>query len=282
VITHAQNFEDVMLARLFAAQGTGFYVDIGASHPDELSVTKYFYDLGWSGINVEPIRKHVELFQERRPRDINLNVAVGRETGARDFFEVEQDDALSTFDPQQASRLKAMGYTLRTYPVSVVSADSIFASHGLDRRCVDFAKIDVEGLEAEVLASLDLKRFRPRVLVIEAIQPAYTFVGWEHFDPPTTHEAWEPGVLAADYTFAHFDGISRFYVRNESSELVPRLGVPPGVFDGIVFAREQRPLADSELSAEKATRTNLAETAERGQGVRNLWTRIRERIKRRP
>ena len=62
MLTYAQNFEDVMLARLFQAQSVGFYVDIGAWHPTELSVTRHFYDLGWSGINIEPIRKQYELF----------------------------------------------------------------------------------------------------------------------------------------------------------------------------------------------------------------------------
>jgi hypothetical protein len=44
MISYAQNFEDVMIARLFDAGYRGFYVDIGAAHPDFLSVTRHFYD----------------------------------------------------------------------------------------------------------------------------------------------------------------------------------------------------------------------------------------------
>ena len=43
-----------MLARVFAGRRTGFYVDVGAADPVNLSVTKWFYDLGWSGLNIEP------------------------------------------------------------------------------------------------------------------------------------------------------------------------------------------------------------------------------------
>jgi len=60
LISYAQNFEDVMLARVFHGRKNGFYVDVGAADPINLSVTKWFYDLGWSGINVEPNRKLFE------------------------------------------------------------------------------------------------------------------------------------------------------------------------------------------------------------------------------
>src|SRR6266851_465847 len=44
-----------MLARVFAGRTAGFYVDVSAADPVNLSVTKWFYDLGWSGLNIEPI-----------------------------------------------------------------------------------------------------------------------------------------------------------------------------------------------------------------------------------
>ncbi|MBA3885640.1 MAG: hypothetical protein H0X67_07895 [Acidobacteria bacterium] len=44
--TYAQNFEDVMLNRLFHEQATGFYVDVGAWDPNVHSVTKHFYNGG--------------------------------------------------------------------------------------------------------------------------------------------------------------------------------------------------------------------------------------------
>jgi len=87
MLTYAQNFEDLMLARLFGEQSLGFYIDIGAWHPTELSVTKHFYDLGWSGINVEPIRKQYELFAAERPRDVNLCIAVTDRKGPLRFHE---------------------------------------------------------------------------------------------------------------------------------------------------------------------------------------------------
>jgi hypothetical protein len=69
MLTYAQNFEDVMIARLFEAGYRGFYVDIGAAHPEHLSVSCHFYKHGWSGINVEPSPHFFPLLCAARPND---------------------------------------------------------------------------------------------------------------------------------------------------------------------------------------------------------------------
>src|SRR5688572_4513997 len=52
ITSFAQNGEDVRLWRIFANQGPGFYVDVGAGDPTADSVTRLFYDSGWTGINI--------------------------------------------------------------------------------------------------------------------------------------------------------------------------------------------------------------------------------------
>ena len=53
---------------------------------------------------------------------------------------------------------------------------------------IHFMVIDTEGTEADVLAGLDLTRWRPWILVVEATHPR---------TPTPSHEAWEPDLLAA-------------------------------------------------------------------------------------
>jgi len=48
----------------------GFYIDVGAGDPVVGSVTQLFYEQGWHGINIEPIRLHHESLQKKRIRDI--------------------------------------------------------------------------------------------------------------------------------------------------------------------------------------------------------------------
>lgn len=77
ITSYAQNFEDILLYRTFKHQKKGHYVDIGAWHPVQDSVTKLFYDLGWSGINVEPVERYHQLLVKERPRDVNLRCLIG-------------------------------------------------------------------------------------------------------------------------------------------------------------------------------------------------------------
>lgn len=233
MLTYAQNFEDVILARLFSEQESGFYIDVGASHPENLSVTKYFYDMGWKGVNIEPIPANSNLFDESRPRDININAAIDTQKGKRTFYEVVAFDALSTFDPKQAEFLRKTGYHLNEYQVETITLNSIFETC-ID--CdVDFLKIDVEGSEELVIRSLDLEKFRPRVLLIEATLPARGFPGWDNIEKFASWD-WERLITDAGYIFAHFDGISRYYLRQEDAALLARFELPIGYFDNIQFA----------------------------------------------
>ena len=88
-ISYAQNYEDALLARAFEGQSTGFYVDVGASHPMFDSVTHHFYEKGWQGINIEPVRESFELLCKTRTRDTNLNIAVSNLCGEATFYEIE-------------------------------------------------------------------------------------------------------------------------------------------------------------------------------------------------
>lgn len=71
-ISYAQNFEDIRLWRALKHVEKGLYIDVGANHPTADSVTRAFYDRGWSGINVEPVPSYYHALCQERPRDTNL------------------------------------------------------------------------------------------------------------------------------------------------------------------------------------------------------------------
>lgn len=214
-VSYAQNGEDIILERLFGAQKIGFYIDIGASHPEVLSVTKRFYDRGWRGINIDPLKGSFELFSRERPRDLNLNVAIAKQEGTREFYEVVDYPELSSFS---SDSLEGSPHTIISYPVDVITGNKLFDEYVVGT--VDFLKIDVEGAELEVLESLDLLRHRPRVLIVEATVPDSEFPGWHNFKSILSFEQWEPLILRAGYLFAYFDGLNNFYVRDEDKDFL--------------------------------------------------------------
>src|SRR6266849_924411 len=196
MISYAQNFEDVMLERLFGDQKHGFYVDIGAWDPHRHSVTKHFYLKGWHGINVEPIVSRIQRFELDRPRDLNLSVAIAGEKCDVSFWTCQEEDALSTIDGSTADELRGRGFSFTETKVGARRLDDIFDEYSLTD--IDFLKIDVEGAEDEVIRTAEFERHRPRVLVIEATKPALR-PDWSEPASVGAWDAWEPYVLKRGY-----------------------------------------------------------------------------------
>src|SRR3989344_4607958 len=110
--SYSQKGEDLMIDKYLNHKKRGFYIDIGASHPTKLSNTKYFYDRGWHGINIEPNPERIKFFFKKRTKDINLNIGIGSKEGKVLFYGFEFP-ALSTFSKKEAYTLTKVGYKLK-------------------------------------------------------------------------------------------------------------------------------------------------------------------------
>jgi FkbM family methyltransferase len=225
MLSYAQNFEDVMLWRALKGVGEGFYVDVGAWHPEMDSVTRHFYETGWRGINVEPNPDALSLLLRARPRDINLGVAVGARKG-KACFHAFKESGLSTLDRAVATGHRSLGLEEAQFSVEVVSLNAIFKKHAPNT--VHFLKIDCEGSEGNVINAFNLVRFRPWVILVEATKPN---------SQEPTHAAWEGHLLQSKYKFVYWDGLNRFYLAAERKALRPAFSAPPNVFDDFKIAR---------------------------------------------
>jgi FkbM family methyltransferase len=237
IVSYSQNAEDVRLARVFGDVEDGFYVDVGAADPVDGSVTQFFYERGWSGINIEP-SPAFETLRVARERDVNLRLAVGASEGSTVLFLTYPDLGMSTVDPAAYAHVPEAVERTEQITVPQRRLASILREHASDRT-IHFLKIDVEGAEHDVLASSDWDVFRPVVVVVEAVEPWST---------TPTHDAWEPILLDADYEFAAFDGINRFYVDRVHHDLIPTLAYPVGSLDHYVTASARDRVLEAEDS----------------------------------
>jgi FkbM family methyltransferase len=272
VVSYAQNGEDVVLARVFADANSGFYIDVGASDPVIDSVTKRFYDRGWQGINIEPATTALEKLRDARPRDVNLGVALGQAAGTATFYELPpQMTGCSTLSPEIAEQYRRDGWEPDEHDIEITTLARVCADH-VGARDIDFLKVDVEGEELAVLAGADFKRFRPRVLVIEATRPG---------TPTPAYREWEPLVLSARYEFALFDGLNRFYVRAEDRSLADSLAIPANYFDTYVpyrYAMLQEDAERARLYAQQlTTQAQEANAREQDANAREQEANARER-----
>lgn len=258
-VSYGQNGEDIVLWRVFAGRDEGRYVEVGANHPTDLSVSRSFYDAGWSGIAVEPQPAVAAQFRRERPRDLVLEAAV---TDSPDptitFFELPGADGLSTTDAEHARRHGESGLEVQEITVRTSRLDALLSHHLVPGDDIHFMVVDVEGGEAAVLASNDWTTWRPWVLVVEAVAPMTATDLDRHADPVPTHEAWEPALLEAGYRFCMFDGLSRFYVAEEhAGELAAKLSYPVCLLDHrmhISYARVQTLTQESTTARQEAER----------------------------
>ena len=239
-ISYAQRYEDLHLLRCFDGQPTGFYIDVGAGHPVYDNVSFAFYLEGWRGITVEPNPWLAELSAAVRPRDHRVQSLVGSKPGEATYYLVEHFHGLSTTvaDHAQAAQQET-GKSAKAMRVPVQTLAGLCEQYAL--AAIDFLKIDVEGAEREVLAGNDWARFRPKVIVLEALAPLTMAPAWD---------GWEPILTANRYRFAYFDTLNRYYVAEEhggaEGELGRRLKAAPASFkDGVKISDFKPALEDT-------------------------------------
>lgn len=220
MLSYAQNWEDVLLYRVFRENGAGFYVDIGAYDPVEGSVTKIFYDMGWHGINVEPSSVFDRL-QEQRPRDINVQAAILDYDGVTKFIETSNDLGMSHVISETTVENETGPNEIETQ-VKCLTFATLLKTYAPDES-IDFLKIDAEGSEDRIVRSYSWQHFRPKVIVIEATYP------WSN---ELRNEKWVKFLEDHQYLHAYFDGLNLFFVAAEHKDLLKHFQIPVNCLDG--------------------------------------------------
>jgi FkbM family methyltransferase len=210
-LSYSQNLEDYHLSIAFAGQATGTYLDIGAGHPIADNVSYWFYERGWRGVIVEPQTKLAALYPRLRPRDVAVACLIGRECGEADFHVVDRLHGLSTSMEGVAQATQAFGVGYQSIRTPMTTLAKLCENHKLGT--IDFLKIDIEGAEGDVLFGGDWGRFRPKVVVAEAVAPMTSEPSWQE---------WEPFLIAQRYRFVLFDTLNRFYVAEECPGIMAR------------------------------------------------------------
>lgn len=225
-VSYGQNAEDVVLFRALRHVESGHYIEIGANDPTVDSVSAPFYHRGWSGITVEPVHAYAERHRAERQRDTLIEAAISDDPSGSVVLHQIADTGLSSLLDGVGLAHREAGWSVTEETVPARRLDDILDQVGWDGVDIQFMIVDTEGAERTVLDTIDLHRWRPWVLVIEATEPQST---------APSHEAWESLVLDAGYLFCLFDGLSRFYVASERDEqLHQALSYPACVHDNYV------------------------------------------------
>jgi FkbM family methyltransferase len=163
--SYSQEGEDKKILKYFKNFKNGFYVDVGAYNPIRASNTYLLYKKGWEGINIDADYFSYKLFNILRPRDYNFNCAIT----------LRKKKFVNLYYPKDSSQIKTINEKFRNSvldkfyfkKVPVSTLDKIINKTKFYGKKIDFLNIDCEGEDYEVLKSLDLKIYRPRLICIE-------------------------------------------------------------------------------------------------------------------
>jgi FkbM family methyltransferase len=174
-ISYAQSGEDLIVDFIFKyvlGKPQFTYMDIGAHHATYLSNTALFYTNGMKGISIEPDPILYREIKKVRTNEVCLNVGIGYDfdedkTVSFEFY-IMSSRTLNTFSKEEAERLdRTSDYKIiDKINVPVMHINKLFKEHFVP----DFISIDVEGIDFEIIKSINLDEYRPIVFCIETAE----------------------------------------------------------------------------------------------------------------
>jgi FkbM family methyltransferase len=193
--------ESELKCSFFGDHGPGYFVEVGANQPRELSQTWDLEQKGWTGILVEPQPDLADALRRQRSAKVFAEACSSRRnSGSR--LRLHLAGPHSSFDQKlNLENVKPHG----SVEVPVRTLDEILSEAGAP--AIDFLSIDVEGHELDVLDGFDLVRWRPRLILIEDL---------------LLHLRLHRYLTRRGYRWLRRTGINNWYVAGEKS---PKLGL---------------------------------------------------------
>ena len=170
--SYSQCGEDLIIDFIFQqlAIDKPSYIDIGAHHPRFINNTYLFYKKGARGISIEPDPSLIAEFNSLRKEDINLNIGIGDKNGEADFY-IMNEPTLNTFVREEAERTsdEKGGYHIKEVKKIMISPLADVINKYCNGKFPDLLSIDVEGLDEQILKSIDYNSAVPKVMCVETL-----------------------------------------------------------------------------------------------------------------
>ena len=200
----SQISQDLWVVYRTAQKKNGFFVEVGSCHPTKLNNTYLLESsYGWNGVLIEPNPRMAELLRTQRTSDV-LEFAVAQGTHI-ELAIAENPEFTSTVDQLKHNKHKLHEPTGEIVLAKCSSLTDLLIQVGCPKT-FDFLSLDIEGGELYALTSLDLNRFRPKLIAVEhnftesrkdifnyLIESGYTL------DPLSSNTVWDDWYIDSDF-----------------------------------------------------------------------------------
>jgi len=165
---YSQNNEEKHITEYFKDNSKGKFLEIGGYNPFTFSNTRKLYELGWSGVYVEPsetcFNSFVKEYKDNKKITL-LKYAITSYDGEIDFYD-SKGDAISSISVEHCKKWKAM-YDCNFDKITVpcMSMETLISQYGNN---IDFLNLDVEGNNIQLFRLIPVSFFeRLKMICIE-------------------------------------------------------------------------------------------------------------------
>ena len=156
---------DLIITKLLNSKNKGIYIDVGCHHPFLNNHSYLLYKSGWEGINIDIDYNSIDMFNFFRKSDVNIQTAVTDHKGEVDLFFYHNRAAKNTISKEFGSDAKEQK------KINSDTLNNIIENSKFKDSKIDFVSIDVEGNEMNVLNGYNLKKYKPKLILLEFILP---------------------------------------------------------------------------------------------------------------
>lgn len=165
-LSYSQIGEDIIIQDILQKIDVGFYVEVGSNEPIQHSNTFGLYSRGWHGITIDANNEMIKLHKEIRPKDIALCAAISNVEEDVTFYEFDMDE-ISTISKEFHDKNVGTQRIVKETIVRTRTLDSVLEEYMGSTKSIDLLSIDVEGHDLNVLKSINLREYRPKLIIIE-------------------------------------------------------------------------------------------------------------------
>jgi len=173
-MTFSQQGEDIVLfhvVRDLLRVDRATYIDVGAAEPVLSNNTYLLWGVGHRGVLVEPNPALTKKLRDYRPGDTVVEAGIGvTDATDADYYEIKGNPMLNTFSADQVKMLqqgKSESVVERVRKMPLININRLITEHL--GKAPDVLSTDIEGLDYEIIRSLDLSRFRPGAICAETV-----------------------------------------------------------------------------------------------------------------
>ena len=160
---------DLIVNNIFRNKKNGIYIDVGCHHPLINNNTYFLYKKGWNGINIDLDFSSIDMFNYFRPEDDNRKIGISNKKGFSNLYFFHNRASKNTLIKKSGKGSK------QVKKIEIDTLNNIIKNSKIKIKEIDFLTIDVEGNELNVLKGLDFKKYKPKLVALEFINPNNKF-----------------------------------------------------------------------------------------------------------